>query len=161
MLISKELNAAINEEIGLELFASHQYMAMAAYFDALALKKLSAMFLKQGDEERGHAMKFIKYLMDTGGEVQIPTVQAPRATFASVEEAVRVSLDWELEVTRRINGLMALAIQQKDYAAQDFLRWFVTEQVEEVATMDNLLKVVKAAGERSLIVVEAYLSHEG
>lgn len=159
MLISKELTAAINEEIGLELFASNQYLNMASYFEALALKKLAAMFRKQASEERDHAVKFVHYLDETGGAVEIPAVQAPRATFASVEEAIRVSLDWELEVTRRINALMALAIEQKDYAAQDFLRWFVSEQVEEVATMDNLLKVVKAAGERSLIVVEAYLVH--
>ncbi len=159
MLISKELNAAINEEIGLEFFASHQYLNMASFFEGLALKKLAAMFRKQGDEEREHAVKFIHYLEETGGSVEIPSITAPRATFASVEEAVQVSLDWELEVTRRINALMALAIEQKDYAAQDFLRWFVTEQIEEVNTMDNLLKVVKAAGERSLIVVEAYLVH--
>ncbi len=158
-MISKELNAAINEEIGLELFASHQYLNMASYFESLALKKLAGMFRKQGDEEREHAVKFVHYLDETGGAVEIPAIQAPRATFASVEEAVKVSLDWEIEVTRRINALMALAIDQKDYAAQDFLRWFVTEQVEEVATMDNLLKVVRAAGERSLIVVEAYLVH--
>lgn len=159
MLISKELNAAINEEIGLEFFASHQYLNMASYFEGLALKKLAAMFRKQGDEEREHAVKFIHYLDETGGTVQIPAITAPQHTFASVEDAVKVSLDWELEVTRRINALMALAIEQKDYAAQDFLRWFVTEQIEEVQTMDNLLKVVKAAGERSLIVVEAYLVH--
>lgn len=159
MLISKELATAINEEIGREFFASHQYIAIAAYFDGLALKKLAAMFLKQGDEERSHAMKFIKYLMDTGGEVSIPEIKAPRGTFSSVEEAVRVSLDWELEVTRRCNALMELAVEQKDYAAQDFLRWFVTEQVEEVQTMETLLRVVKTAGERNLIMIEAYLSH--
>ncbi len=160
MLISKELNAAINEEIGLELFASHQYMVMAAWFDELALKRLSALFFKQGDEERSHAIKFIKYVMDAGGKVEIPKVDAPQATYASVEEAIRVSLDWELEVTRRINALMALAIDQKDYIAQDFLRWFETEQLEEVSSMDRLLKVVRQAGERNLIMLEAYLSHE-
>ncbi len=160
MLISQELNAAFNEEIGLELFASHQYMAMAAYFDELALKKLSQLFFKQGDEERGHAMKFIKYLMDASGKVEIPTIKAPQATFATVEEAIRISYDWELEVTRRINALMAMAIDQKDYIAQDFLRWFETEQLEEVSSMDRLLKVVRQAGERNLIMLEAYLSHE-
>lgn len=159
MLISKELNAAFNEEIGLEFFASHQYTAIASYFESLALKKLAAMFRKQADEERDHAMKFVHYLDETGGKAEIPAIQAPRGTFKSVEEAVQLSLDWELEVTRRINGLMAMAIEQKDYAAQDFLRWFVTEQVEEVATMENLLKVVKAAGDRSLIMIEAYLVH--
>jgi ferritin len=159
MLISKALTAAINEEIGLELFASHQYIATAAYFDALALKKLAGMFLKQGEEEHGHALKFVKYVMETGGKLEIPVVKPPQSTFANVEEAVRGALDWELEVTRRCNALMSLAIEEKDYAAQDFLRWFVTEQVEEVSTMENLLKVVKQAGERNLIMIEAYLSH--
>src|SRR5512135_3730885 len=131
MLISKELNAAFNEEIGLELFASNQYLNMAAYLEGLPLKKLAAMFAKQADEERGHALKFVKYLNDVGGNVVIPAIQAPQASFASVEEVIQKSLDWEIEVTNRINSMMTLAIEQKDYAAQDFLRWFVTEQVEE------------------------------
>ncbi len=160
MLISTELNAAFNEEIGLELFSSHQYMVMAAWFDEMALKKLAALFFKQGEEERTHAMKFIKYLMDAGGKVEIPTVKAPQSTYATVEDAIRASYDWEMEVTRRINALMSLAIDQKDYIAQDFLRWFETEQLEEVSSMDRLLKVVRQAGERNLIMLEAYLSHD-
>jgi bacterioferritin B len=161
MLISKELNAAFNEEIGLELFASNQYLNMSAYLEGLPLKKLAAMFAKQADEERGHGLKFVKYLNDVGGTVVIPAIDAPQPTFKSVEEVIQKSLDWETEVTLRVNALMAMAIDQKDYAAQDFLRWFVTEQIEEMSTMDNLLKVVKAAGERSLIMVEAYLVHQG
>jgi ferritin len=160
MLISKELTAAINEEIGLELFASNQYLNIAAYFEGLALKKLASMFYKQSDEERGHALKFAKYVVEAGGALEVPAVQAPKAAFKNVEEAVRLSLDWEMEVTTRCNALMALAIEQKDYIAQDFLRWFVTEQLEEVSTMDNLLKVVQQAGERNMIMLEAYISHE-
>ena len=160
MLISKELTAAINEEIGLELFASHQYLAIAAYFEGLALKKLAAMFYKQSDEERQHALKFAHYVAEAGGTLVVPAVQAPQAAFKTVEEAVKLSLDWELEVTRRCAALMTLAIDQKDYIAQDFLRWFQTEQLEEVSTMDNLLKVVRQAGERNLIMLEAYLAHE-
>jgi bacterioferritin B len=161
MLISQELNAAFNDEIGLELFASNQYLNMAAYLEGLPLKKLAAMFEKQAEEERGHALKFVKYLNDVGGAVVIPAIPAPKPTYASVEEVIQESLKWETEVTNRINAMMTLAIEKKDYAAQDFLRWFVTEQVEEMATFDNLLKVVKAAGERSLIMVEAYLVHQG
>jgi ferritin len=159
MLISKELNAAFNEEIGLELFASNQYLNIASYFAATGLKKLARMFFTQADEERAHALKLIHYIDDVGGALEIPAVTAPKAAFATVEEAVQLSLDWELEVTRRVNAMMTLAIEQRDYAAQDFLRWFVTEQVEEVSTMENLLKVVKVSGERSLLMVEAYLVH--
>lgn len=160
MLISKELTAAINEEIGREFFASHQYTNIGCYCESLALRKLAALFYKQADEERMHALKFVKYLNEVGATVEIPAIPAPQATFKSVEEAVQKSLDWEREVTRGCNALMALAIDQKDYAAQDFLRWFVTEQVEEEASMGNLLQVVKAAGDRNLIMVEAYLVHQ-
>ncbi len=160
MLISKELTAAINEEIGLEFFASHQYLNIAAYFEGLALKKLAKMFYKQSEEERGHGLKFAKYVVEAGGIVEVPAVQAPKAIFKNVEEAIRLSLEWELEVTKRCNALMALAIEQKDYIAQDFLRWFVTEQLEEVSTMDNLLKIIQQAGERYIVMLEAYLSHE-
>ena len=159
MLISRKLNAAINEEIGLELFASNQYLNMSAYLEGQTLKKLAAMFAKQADEERGHALKFVKYLNDVGGAVVIPAVPAPKATFKSVEEVVQKSLDWEIEVTDRCNALMTLAIAEKDYIAQDFLRWFVTEQLEEVGTMENLLKIVRQAGERNIIMLEAYISH--
>jgi ferritin len=160
MLISKELAAAINEQVGHELQASHQYANIAAYFENLALKKLAKMFFKQSDEEREHAMKFIHYVSETGGGVAIPVVTAPKADFKSVEEAVKLSVDWEWEVTRRINNLMTMAVEQKDYLAQDFLRWFVTEQLEEISNMENLLKVVQTAGAHNMIMLEAYISHE-
>lgn len=161
MLISKKLNAAFNEEIGLELFASNQYLNMAAFFEGIPLKKLAALFVKQSDEERTHALKFVKYLNDVGGAVKIPAVDAPQATFKSVEDVIAKSLKWEGEVTDRINAMMTMAIAEKDYAAQEFLQWFVKEQVEEMSTMENLLKIVKLSGDRALIMVEAYLSHQG
>ncbi len=160
MMISKELAAAIMEQVGHELAASHQYTNIAAYFDSLALKGMAKMFYKQGEEEREHAMKFIKYVSEAGGDVAIPAVPAPVAVFKSVKEAVQLSLKWELEVTRRINDLMTLAIGQKDYLGQDFLRWFVTEQLEEVSTMEGLLKVVEASGEKNIFMLEAYLAHD-
>ena len=159
MLISKELNAAINEEIGREFEASNLYISIGAYADSLALKKLREIMFKQADEERDHAMRFINYLMETGGSVEIPAISAPKSCFESVEDAIRTAFDWEVAITGHINNLMAMAIKQNDYIAQDFLRWFVTEQLEEVSTMGDLLKVVQQAGERNLIMVEAYLSH--
>mgnify|MGYP005810555989 CR=1 FL=1 len=161
MLISKKLNAAFNDEIGLELFASNQYLNMAAYLESLPLKKLAGLFMKQSEEERGHALKFVKYLNDVGGAVKIPVIDAPTATFKSVEELIAKSLKWEGDVTDRINEMMTMAVAEKDYAAQEFLQWFVKEQVEEMSTFENLLKIVRLTGDRALIMVEAYLSHEG
>jgi ferritin len=159
MRISSELNAAINEEIGKELESSHLYLSIASYVDALALKKFAGILFKQSDEERDHALKFIRYLLDVDGEVKIPAIAAPPSNFRSVEAATQMALDWELDITRRIDQLMALAIQQNDYSAQEFLKWFIGEQREEVSYFENLHKVVRLSGERSLIMIEAYLVH--
>ncbi len=160
MLISKELNDAINEQIGHEFEASHQYLQLAAFFDSRSLKLVAKMFVKQSDEEREHGKKFVKYIMETGGELKVPAIPAGKTTFATAEEAVKYALDWELEVTRRINGLMDLAIKQNDHLGKEFLGWFVMEQLEEVSHMDDLLRVVRQAGEKNLLMMEAYLAHE-
>lgn len=161
MLISPELNKAFNEQIGRELLASHQYISIASYFDGRALKKLAQLFFKQSEEEREHAMKMIQYLNDVSGKVEIPPIEAPNAEFGSALEAVNLALQWELGVTHHINNLMTLAIEQKDYAAQEFLYWFVKEQVEEVSRMQDIVQVIEQVGEHYIIMVEGYLSHGG
>ncbi len=159
MMISKELQGLINEQIGHEFEASHQYIQIAAFFDSRSLKKAAALFLKQSDEEREHGLKFVKYLMETGAEVAVPAIPAGKSSFSSAEEAVQFALDWEWEVTRRINALMDLAIKQNDHLGREFLGWFVTEQLEEISNMDHLLRVIKSVGEKNLFMLEAYLSH--
>jgi len=159
MLISNELNDAINSQIGREFGAHLQYVNIATYFDSQGLKKFAEFFYKQAEEERDHAMKFVKYIVDAGGDVHIPPVSAPQSTFKSAEEAVELSLTWETEVTRQIYNLMDIAMNQKDYIARQFLDWFTNEQLEEVSTMENLLRIVRMAGERNLIMLEAYISH--
>jgi ferritin len=160
MMISKELNDAINAQIGSEFGAAQQYLSMAVYFDGEALPKLAEFFYKQSEEERDHAMKFVHYLVDVGGTVTLPAVEAPKATFSSAEEIFKLALDWELEVTRQINHLYEIARAKSDYAAENFLDWFVNEQIEEVSSMENMLKLVSRAGERNLIMMEAYFSHK-
>ena len=157
MLINQELQNSINAQVGREFGASLQYVNIATYFDADSLPQLAAFFYRQAEEENMHAMKFVHYVVDAGGQVRIPAVQGPKSDFASAKEAVQAALDWELEVTRQINALMDLAIKQNDHIAQDFLRWFVTEQLEEVKTMDTLLRVVARAGE-NLLWVEDFLA---
>ncbi len=157
MLISKELEGAINEQIGREFGASLQYVNIAAYFDSESLPQLAAFFYRQAEEEKEHAMKFVHYVIEAGGQVRIPPVGGPRFEFGSAHDAVHAALTWELEVTQQINRLMDIAVEQKDYIGQDFLRWFVTEQLEEVSTMDTLLKIVDRAG-NNLLWVEDFLA---
>ena len=157
MKISKKLNDAINTQIGEELFASNGYANMAAYFDSLGLSRLSGLYFAQSEEERQHAFKFVHYLMEVEGEVAIPAVKAGYVQFTSVKDALESAMTWEKDVTERINRLMDLAVEEKDYATQDFLRWYITEQVEEEANVAHLLTLVEALGDRSIITLEAYL----
>ena len=157
MLISKEMEQAINDQIGREFGAFLQYNNIAAYFDSESLPQLAAFFFRQAEEEKMHAMKFLHYILDAGGQVRIPTVAGPQWEFKAAEECAQLSIAWEMEVTRQIYALMDLAIAQKDHIAQDFLRWFVTEQREEIATMDTLLKVIRRAKD-NLLWVEDYLA---
>jgi len=158
MLISKKINDAVNQQIGNEFGASLQYVAIATHFDREALPQLAAHFYRQAEEERDHAMRFVKFLVETDGEVTIPSVPAPKARFSSAEEAVKLSLDWEEEVTRQIHKLVEMAKKESNYTADNFLQWFVREQLEEVSSMDNLLKVVQRAGEKNLLRVEEYIA---
>jgi len=159
VLISARLAEAFNEQIGHEFGASMQYVSIAAHFSRSKLTLLSKLFLEQADEEKQHAMKFVQYLLDTQGDLLIPAIPAPTATFTSAEAAVKAALDWEQDVTRQITALMELAVKESDYLAQSFLQWFIDEQLEEVVKMDRLLGVIRQAGEKNLIMVEAYLIH--
>ena len=159
MLISRELATAFNQQIGNEFGASMQYVSIAAHFQQRQLTLLAKLFMDQAEEERTHAMKFVKYVLDTKGELQIPAVAAPKATFKSAEDAVAAALEWEQEVTRQIGQLMDIAVKESDYLAQSFLQWFIDEQLEEVVKMDRLLGVVRQSGEKNLLMVEAYLVH--
>jgi len=136
-----------------------QYVSIAAHFQRMHLTLLAKLFFRQAEEEREHAMKFVKYLLDTKGELAIPEIPAPKPAFADGEAAVAAALKWEQEVTRQIGHLMDLAMKDNDYLAQSFLQWFVDEQLEEVVKMDRLLSVIRQAGGKNLLMVEAYLVH--
>jgi bacterioferritin B len=158
MLISQTLNDKINEQIGYEFAASIQYTAIASHFDAESLPFLARHFYKQADEEHEHAMKFIKFLIDAGARVEIPAVTKPIARFPFAEDAVKLSLEQEIKVTDLINNLMDTALRENNHIASTFLQWFVSEQLEEVSSMDQLLKIVQRAGEGRLLLVEQYLA---
>jgi len=141
------------------LGASNQYLQIASYFEGESLSRLAKFFYAQSEEEREHSMKFVHYLMDVGASLSIAAIPATKTDISTAENAFEMSLDWEQEVTSQINAMMDLAIEEKDYASQAFLQWFVTEQVEEVSTMENMLQVVRRSGEKNLLMMEAYLTH--
>jgi bacterioferritin B len=161
MLASEKLVHELNQQIGREMAASLQYVSIAAFFDAQALPQLARFFYRQSEEEREHAMKFVKFVIDVEGDVRVPAIPESQHTFGSAEEAVALALESEREVTQQINGLMDVSRQEKNYIAQQFLDWFMHEQLEEVATMGSLLQVVRRAGAEGLLHVEDYLARTG
>ncbi len=158
MLTSQKIIDAINEQIGNEFSAMLQYIAIAAHFEAETLPLLAAHFSRQAEEEKDHAQRFIKYVIDTGARVTIPALAAPQGNFSFAEEAVKLSFEQEKKVTAQINGLVHLTKEERDYMTDNFLQWFVEEQLEEVSSMSDLLSVVQRAGEANLLRVEEYLA---
>ena len=156
-LISKRLGREINLQVGREFAASLQYVSIASYFAEESLPQLASFFYRQAEEERDHAMKFVHFLVDAGAPVSIPAIEATASGFESAEQATAAALQWEREVTAHINELMAIAEEERNYIARQFLDWFVAEQLEEVALMGELLQTVQRAGEDNLLAVEQYL----
>ena len=161
MLASQSIIDAFNEQIGNELGASNQYISIASYFADENLEELAKFFFRQSDEERAHAMKFVKFVLDVEGKVVLPAIPAPRSDFKSAHDAVSTALEWEKEVTEQIYGLVELCQKERNHIALRYLDWFVNEQLEEVTSMSTLLGVVERAGENNLLYVEDYLLRHG
>jgi ferritin len=158
MVSSQQLIDAFNQQVGNEMGASLLYVSIASYFDSEDLEQLAAFFYRQSEEEREHAMRFVKYVVDAGGRVEVPTIPAPASEFESAEAAVEMALSSEQRVTEQIYALVEIAQKDRDHIAQRFLDWFVNEQFEEVSTMSALLSVVRRAGDGNLLQVEDYLA---
>jgi len=132
----------LNAQIGHEFAAHHQYLACAVYYDAQTMPQMAAFFYGQALEEREHALMMVRYLLDTDADVIIPGVEAPVSSFDDVVAPVSLALVQEKRVSEQVNGLLRTAREESDFASEQFMAWFIKEQVEEVATMSDLLAVV-------------------
>ncbi len=132
----------LNAQIGNELAAHNQYLACAIHYDDLTMPQMAAFFYAQALEERNHSMMMVQYLLDTDTRVTIPAVEGPQNDFPDVVAPVKLALDQEKRVTEQINTLLRIAREENDFASEQFMQWFIKEQVEEVATMSDLLAVV-------------------
>ena len=149
----------LNAQIGNELAAHNQYVAIAVHYDALTMPQMAALFYGQALEERDHAMMMVQYLLDTDVDVVIPGVDAPVPTFDGVVAPVELALAQEKRVTEQINALLRTARDESDFASEQFMQWFIKEQVEEVATMSDLLAVV-TRNRTDIEDIEEYVARE-
>ena len=151
---------ALNDHIPYEFGAHQQYLAAAVHYDALTMPRMAAFFYRQAVEERDHALMLIQYLLDIDAPVAVPGVEAPKTVFEGLVEPVRMALEQERRVTEQFNELAAVARSENDFQGEQFLQWFLKEQVEEVALMSDLLTVVERAEDRPLDI-EEFLAREG
>ena len=149
----------LNVQIGNELAAHNQYLACAVHYDALTMPQMAAFFYNQALEERAHAAMMIQYLLDTDCDVVIPAVPAPVSSFDDVVAPVALALEQERRVTDQIGELARIARDAGDFPSEQFIQWFLKEQVEEVATMSDLLRVVERVRDNPM-QAEEYLVRE-
>ncbi len=159
MAKSKSFPAALNEQIANEFSAAMQYIGIAVHYDSETLPRLASFFYRQALEERTHAMMMVQYLLDVGEPVEIPDIKGQQTKFDDDVAPVKLALEQEKRVGEEIYELFELARETKDYRAEQFMQWFVSEQVEEVALMHDLLNVVERSA-TNLLLVEEYIARE-
>jgi ferritin len=149
----------LNAQLGSEFAAHHQYLSIAAYYDGLTMPQMAGFFYRQAAEERDHAMMMIRYLIDSDADVEIPGVTAPAFRFPDITAPVALALEQERRVQAEVHELLSIARRADDFASDQFMQWFVKEQVEEIATMNDLLTVVRRRPD-SIEAIEDYVARE-
>lgn len=158
-MISEKMQKALNDQINAEFFSAYLYLAMAAYFEGQNLSGCARWMELQYQEESEHAMKIYKYINDRGGRVQLNTIEKPQAEWDSPMTAFEAAYKHELYITSRINDLMKLAVELNDFTTQSFLQWYLDEQVEEEASVDEIVQSFQLMGndKRGLFMLDREL----
>jgi len=145
-VLSERMVEALNKQVNREVYSAYLYLSMSAYSTFKGLKGFANWFMVQYQEEMTHAMKIYDYINDQGGQVKLMAVQQPPTEFGSPLEMFEKTLEHEKFVTKCINDLVNLAIEEKDHATKIFLHWFVTEQIEEEANDNEIIAKLKLVG---------------
>jgi len=146
-MLSKKMQDALNKHLNEEFYSSYLYLSMSEYFEEKNFKGFAGWFRIQSQEEYMHAMKFYAFIIQAGGDVTLSQIGAPKTSWKSVSEAFKDTLTHENKITGLIHKLVDLAMQSKDYATNNFLQWFVTEQVEEENTVEEILHKLEMIGD--------------
>ncbi len=147
-MLSEKMEKALNEQINAELYSAYLYLSMSAYADSINLSGFAHWLRAQFQEEQSHALKLFHYVVERGGRVVLGAIGEPPTDFKSPLKLFEDVLAHERKVTGLINALYALAVQEKDYATQNALQWFVGEQVEEEANATQIVEQIKMVGDK-------------
>ena len=158
-MLSKKMEDALNGHINGEMYSAYLYMSMSAHSSSIGLKGFANWFMAQYHEEMFHTMRTYEYLLSQGGELRLMDIKKPPNGFTSPLDMFEKTLEHERSVTKRINDLLDLAIDEKDHASRIFLQWYVTEQVEEESTVGDIVARLRLIGDdpNALFVVDGEL----
>jgi ferritin len=146
-MLTESLEEALNEQITAELYSEHVYLSMAAYYADEGLPGFASWMRAQADEERAHAMRIYEYIIERDGRITLEAIESPPTEWSSPADAFETAYEHEVEISERINDLVALARKENDNATENMLQWFVAEQVEEEATAQGVLDKLKHVGD--------------
>ena len=146
-MISAKMQKALNTHLNEEFYSSYLYLSMAAYFEAKNLKGFANWMRIQAAEEQMHGMKFFNFILQKGGKVTLAEIGAPKIEWKSISEVFTDTLKHEQKITSLINKLVEVAMLEKDFATNNFLQWFVTEQVEEEANVEEIIHKIEMIGD--------------
>lgn len=146
-MISKDLQEALIEQLNKEYHSAYIYLGMSAYCSKEGFNGASNWFLIQYQEEVSHGMKLFKYLEDQDVEIKLPAIDEVKVEYKSLLDVFKKSLAHEQKMTKNLNILSDLAMKDKDHATYSLLQWYVTEQVEEEATVKEIIDHIKLVGD--------------
>lgn len=147
-MISKTMQDALNAQIGVEQYSAQLYLAMSAHCEGKSFKGFAHWLRVQAGEETAHAVKLVDFLLDRGGKLELQPVAAPPREFGGIIQVFEQTLAHEKAITAKINALFELARAEKDYASEITLHWYVSEQVEEEATVGQIVDHLHAVGDQ-------------
>ena len=146
-MISDKIQKALNEQVNAEFYSAYMYLAMSSYCNTIGLPGFSHWMRMQYEEENMHVMKMYDYIQSQGGQVNLLAIEKPEREYGNPVKIFETTLEHEQLVTKLIHRLMDLAVEEKDYATQAFLQWYVTEQVEEESNVNDILAPLRMVGE--------------
>ncbi len=142
-MINEKLQKEFNKQINAEFYSAYLYLSMSAYLSSINLNGFANWMSVQHQEEIAHALKFYNYLIERGGSVELEAIEKPQTKWNGILDVIEHTYKHEQHVTSLINNLMTLALEEKDHACVSFLQWYVDEQVEEEANVDEVLQQLK------------------
>lgn len=148
-MLKDKILKALNKQLNEELYSSYAYLAMSTHFSSQSLDGFAHWFRLQSQEEYGHAMKILDYINTRNGKVSLMKVDPPKAGWKNPQQVFKEVYDQEVSVSKSINDIVGLSLSEKDYATNNFMQWFVSEQVEEESTATKLLDRINLIGDNT------------